>query len=114
MMIEQLAYYILSILHGIVFGITGFLIASVLTRRGEFLHWWPPVVRFIIRTKSEDPDHYNGIQYFFYKTAYGCSKCVAGQLAFWVLILQHDFGHVAASVVVAVFTAFVIEKLYES
>jgi len=101
------------ILQGTIFGMAGFLVSAVLTRDGEILDWWPRVVRGLIRAKSNDFYLYNSTQVFFHKLLVGCSKCVAGQLAFWFMVFSGDYGHIAPVVIVAVFSAFSIEKYYE-
>ena len=108
-MVEMItpAYY------GIIFGMAGFLIAGPLTMRGEILDWWPKLVRWIIRA-SPDPGRNTNLQLYISKLAFGCSKCIAGQLALWIsLLVFESIGHIAASVVVAIFSAYFIEQRYE-
>lgn len=101
-----------SIGHAVIFGLSGFVWATLLCRKGEVLEWWPMLVRWIFRM-SEDINSYNIFQHFIFKTAYGCSKCVAGQLAIWYLILVRDSGpfiSVLATVMGAVFFAWILEN----
>lgn len=104
---------ITAITNGILFALAGFLIANVLTMRGEVLDWWPDAVRWTFRI-DKDPFKNSNVQLYISKLAYDCGKCVAGQLALWISVFsQVEVGHVAASVTVAVFTAYAIEKHYE-
>jgi len=108
-----------AILIGIVSGMAGFLVCGVLTRTGEVLAWWPGLVRRLTATKSQFPDDWNGLQFFVHKITWLCAKCCAGWIAIIFLtafpgnILVTEIGHGVATVVVAVFSAFAIEKHYE-
>ena len=97
--------------YGIIFGLAGFLIAGPLTMSGEILDWYPKLIRWLIRA-HEVPQRNTKTQNFISKLAYGCCKCVGGQLALWISVLglEEGIGHTAATVVVAVFFAYFVEQ----
>lgn len=99
---------------GSVFGITGFLIASVLTQAGEILFFIPLVVRFVTLSKNKPIAKYNPIQYWIAKITYACGKCIAG---FWCMIFViSNVGldglelHSISGVIQAIFLAYLLEQ----
>ena len=99
--------------YGMICAMAGFLISVVLTREGEILSWYPGLLQWLIRAPGNDFYSYSRVQFFIHKLALGCSKCLAGQLAFWFFVFT-DYSHVLQIVVVAIFCAYSIEKYYEA
>lgn len=101
------------ILNGIICGMAGFLIASVLTRDGEILDWYPKLVKWILRVQNKDPFSYTKVEFLIIKLAFGCAKCLSGQIAFWFFFFHTDLAHTAVTVVVGIFSGFALDRHYE-
>lgn len=103
-----------AVIYGFTFGAAGFLVASVLTQPGEVLDWWPALVRRVFRLSNCSTSDWNALQWAAFKTTYGCAKCVAGQIGLWASFLLFDqWGQGVACVVLAIFSAYAIERYYE-
>ena len=97
--------------YSLVFGITGFLIACVLTHPGEALAWWPAVVQWATRTGKKSPAGWNAFQWWVSKITYLCAKCIAGNLGVLFAVLGEAWSGLAA-VPLSIFIAWALEKHY--
>lgn len=91
----------------IIIGGFGFLMENVLTKPGEIFGEWPTLVHRITGNRE---DYMNWWQYWLYRIAYKCGKCVAGNIAL-IYYTINQLDAVFCGVVIAIITAHFLKKL---
>lgn len=97
------------LINGVFCGVLGYLIANVLSSRGEIFYF----VRKIFENGT-NPLDWGTIKTFFYKITVGCSKCISGQLALWSPVLLgfgFDIAGQSYGVVLAIFLSDRLSKM---
>jgi hypothetical protein len=104
---------VMIIIHTFYCGLAGYLIADVLSMKGQLLGWVRPQLFKLANVKDEF--ELTGFAYIFYMITIGCSKCIAGQLALWsspFLMEELNVWWWSYGVTTAIFTPTMIKKMF--
>lgn len=97
-----------ALVTGLIFGAYGYLVANVISQPGEIL--WP-IRCFIERIVGQG---IQGWRYWLYKVTFGCCYCISGSHSLTILLFLGLYHYLFPVVVTAIFTAFSIQKFYDT